>query len=161
MSYGFTAVVRGALCVILTGFAPVAIGQPFTIANALSANGTTLLRLQGPIANGCIVWDASVFAVTGNSISVTSAGHQRPDCFPVPPPGYVNLLVDVGPLPAGLYDVDWAFAWPTSPPIVEPAASAQIRVVIPIPAIGSLSLVACALALALTGCAALRRWRPV
>lgn len=124
-----------------------------TVTQSRSASGTTLLRLTGPIANGCTIFDQTTPIAVGNSISINTSYHMSESCFGVPPPGYVDITADVGHLPVGHYAVSWTFGSPPGLPVGLANFDVSPEDLVPqtIPALGDFGLVLLSLTLALLG----------
>ena len=144
-------VIGMCLCEIANGQLP-----GVTITNSLSASGTTLLRLSGPIADGCTIFDQTTQVVASNNISIDTLYYHNLPCFAVPPPGFVNIVVDVGILPAGVYNVTWTLVPPPGG-AVPTVISAQLSLFSAIPTLGPHTLLLSIFAVAVIGAFALRR----
>ena len=128
--------------------------RPPAIANSFSTRGTTLLTIAGSVGNGCLDYGPSTFLISGNSISLnTTVGPTTRGCPGVPPPGWVNVTVDVGVLPPGHYNATWTFS-----PFGYPATTtAQFDVFSAIPTLQPGMLIALGALLALGAVVMIRR----
>ena len=94
---------------VLDSSVDVMVVRPLNISSSTSPTGTTILRLFGPFWSACILPDQTTYSVSNNSISLATTTRPTPTCFGVPPPGAVDVSVDIGVLPPAHYNVAWTY----------------------------------------------------